>query len=278
MCCKHYKESVNAFLGEQCDGSLIDIDSPCCENNAYTPCPVVGGCQSLKNYFWHGEEDIATFSSIGDNRWHASDPQNATNMFDDDLTSIWYAQHPVVTGPQRVDVTFKDPIDFEKLVIVKRKNVSYRKQYQNVCMSLDDVEISCTSDSYGSGADDTKESIIWTKSQEKVQKVSLQFKHKSKPAQVGDLKIYFSNIILMNAKWEEYSDWEICSATCGDGTQSRSRKCLGSIGNCTGDTTQTQVCNVGKCPFQNKEFMGDIDFDGDSESSGDLIFNEKMEW
>ncbi|WAR18812.1 CADN-like protein [Mya arenaria] len=51
-----------------------------------------------------------------------------------------------------------------------------------------------------------------------------------------------------------WSDWDACSVTCGDGTQSRSRTCsnpepqYGGL-DCVGDSTESQPCNGGPCPI-----------------------------
>ncbi|WAR18814.1 MLP-like protein [Mya arenaria] len=51
-----------------------------------------------------------------------------------------------------------------------------------------------------------------------------------------------------------WSSWDMCTATCDDGTQSRSRTCTnpepqyGGL-DCVGDSTETQSCNDGQCPI-----------------------------
>ncbi|WAR18815.1 HMCN1-like protein [Mya arenaria] len=52
-----------------------------------------------------------------------------------------------------------------------------------------------------------------------------------------------------------WSIWDVCSVTCGDGTQSRSRTCTnpepqyGGL-DCVGDFTESQLCNDRPCPSQ----------------------------
>ena len=52
--------------------------------------------------------------------------------------------------------------------------------------------------------------------------------------------------------WGEWSAWEICSVTCGSGTQERNRSITQEAlfgGNvCKGDDRETQSCNSNGCP------------------------------
>jgi len=52
--------------------------------------------------------------------------------------------------------------------------------------------------------------------------------------------------------WTSYSYWSECSATCGGGTQTRTRTCTEPAplygGECDGDATATQSCNQEPCP------------------------------
>ena len=52
--------------------------------------------------------------------------------------------------------------------------------------------------------------------------------------------------------WSSYGNWSKCSAECGGGTKTRSRKCDNpepSFGgkDCEGDTTETKPCNPKPC-------------------------------
>ncbi|XP_078375584.1 coadhesin-like [Oculina patagonica] len=52
--------------------------------------------------------------------------------------------------------------------------------------------------------------------------------------------------------WSDWSAWDPCSVTCGDGTQQRRRTCTNpppSNGGaqCSGDSTESQQCNNGPC-------------------------------
>ena len=56
-----------------------------------------------------------------------------------------------------------------------------------------------------------------------------------------------------NAEWSTWGSWTKCSVTCGNGTQSKSRKCeteqqstdMTSL--CTGNGTETQACTEKEC-------------------------------
>ncbi|XP_025110684.1 A disintegrin and metalloproteinase with thrombospondin motifs adt-1-like isoform X2 [Pomacea canaliculata] len=55
----------------------------------------------------------------------------------------------------------------------------------------------------------------------------------------------------VNGVWNPWSDWSSCSATCGNGTQSRSRTCRGPFfggKNCSGNSKETQECASRMCP------------------------------
>ena len=65
--------------------------------------------------------------------------------------------------------------------------------------------------------------------------------------------------VRINGGWGEWSDWSDCSATCGDGTQSRGRSCDNPTpdnggDDCTADgstASETQLCNeiaIEDCP------------------------------
>ena len=53
--------------------------------------------------------------------------------------------------------------------------------------------------------------------------------------------------------WSEFGDWSDCSATCGGGTQTKTRTCNnpapahGGL-DCQGESGETQNCNTQECP------------------------------
>ena len=56
---------------------------------------------------------------------------------------------------------------------------------------------------------------------------------------------------LVDCKWNEWSSWDTCSKTCGNGTQMRSRNSTGPMyggQNCTGENEENQSCNSFDCP------------------------------
>ena len=57
----------------------------------------------------------------------------------------------------------------------------------------------------------------------------------------------------LDGGWSDFGDWSECSAECGDGTQTRTRTCTNPApanggAECTGDTEETQACNLKDCP------------------------------
>ncbi|XP_053387285.1 coadhesin-like [Mercenaria mercenaria] len=70
-----------------------------------------------------------------------------------------------------------------------------------------------------------------------------------KVVQVGPPFAFFSEL---NGGWTDWSDWGMCSATCGSGTRSRTRLCTNpspSNGgeSCPNNPSETTVCNVQTC-------------------------------
>ena len=54
------------------------------------------------------------------------------------------------------------------------------------------------------------------------------------------------NIIWILGEFEQWSEWGACSTTCGEGTRTRTRNCLGPY-ECVGSATQSELCNS-PCP------------------------------
>ncbi|XP_066919223.1 SCO-spondin-like [Clytia hemisphaerica] len=59
----------------------------------------------------------------------------------------------------------------------------------------------------------------------------------------------------VNGGWTEWAAWDACTATCGTGTQARSRTCTNPTpanggDTCTGDTSESQDCNTETCPVE----------------------------
>ena len=59
-------------------------------------------------------------------------------------------------------------------------------------------------------------------------------------------------MLRIDCQWGIWTEWEGCSATCGGGTQDRSRNINLPAENggseCTGDEKETQTCNTDGCP------------------------------
>ena len=59
--------------------------------------------------------------------------------------------------------------------------------------------------------------------------------------------------ITVNGGWSVWSNWDSCSKTCGEGTQTRTRVCNNPSpahggAQCSGDDTDSQSCNTQPCP------------------------------
>ena len=56
----------------------------------------------------------------------------------------------------------------------------------------------------------------------------------------------------IDCQWKEFENWSACSKTCGDGMRTRSRNISIQQAhggkNCTGLSTDFEVCNIGSCP------------------------------
>ena len=65
---------------------------------------------------WHGDDDIAVYTTEGGSKPEPNSPRDPTLMFDDDLTTYWHS----ATNGGKVTVTFHEEIYFEKLEIIKR--------------------------------------------------------------------------------------------------------------------------------------------------------------
>lgn len=55
----------------------------------------------------------------------------------------------------------------------------------------------------------------------------------------------------VDGSWFPWTQWSLCTLTCGNGTQTRNRTCddpLFGGANCTGDDTEIRHCNEHHCP------------------------------
>ena len=71
---------------------------------------------------------------------------------------------------------------------------------------------------------------------------------------------YHNNSV--NGGWSVFVDWSECSATCGGGTQTRTRTCINPVpayggSDCQGESTETQDCSNRPCP---SEFLLDASY------------------
>ena len=50
-CCKNNLETDRGMLIEECDGSMISLNSTCCQKNEYEKCHDSRGCTDFGMYF-----------------------------------------------------------------------------------------------------------------------------------------------------------------------------------------------------------------------------------
>lgn len=53
--------------------------------------------------------------------------------------------------------------------------------------------------------------------------------------------------------WSVWSDWNECTALCGSGLKSRTRKCLHADGDCQGENIEFQQCDGNRCEARFQE-------------------------
>ena len=52
----------------------------------------------------------------------------------------------------------------------------------------------------------------------------------------------------MHCKWSSWTQWSICSKSCGSGSQERVRKAKNGSNKCMGRKRDRRSCNKHKCP------------------------------
>ena len=59
--------------------------------------------------------------------------------------------------------------------------------------------------------------------------------------------------ILVDGMWKTWSEWGVCSVTCGGGESIRTRECIDALhggDSCLGESNQTKVCEDFPCPSE----------------------------
>jgi len=69
-------------------------------------------------------------------------------------------------------------------------------------------------------------------------------------------------LVPVDGGWSAWSAWSTCSATCGGGTQSRTRTCTNPApanggADCIGSTSESQACNTQTCPVSTSAIIID---------------------
>lgn len=67
--------------------------------------------------------------------------------------------------------------------------------------------------------------------------------------------ILYLQSVLVNGSWTEWSTWDGCSVSCGDGTSKRNRSCTNPPPQydgleCEGADNETKHCNLANCPSE----------------------------
>ena len=50
------------------------------------------------------------------------------------------------------------------------------------------------------------------------------------------------------SEWQPWGVWSQCTASCGQGIRERFRECTALDGQCLGDSTGAELCEISKCP------------------------------
>ena len=67
--------------------------------------------------------------------------------------------------------------------------------------------------------------------------------------------VFTYDFIVANGEWGCWGPYSECSATCGNGTKTRARKCnnpppSGGGSSCIGDMEEIKTCDAGYCPSE----------------------------
>ena len=67
--------------------------------------------------------------------------------------------------------------------------------------------------------------------------------------------VFTYDFIVANGEWGCWGPYSECSATCGNGTKTRARKCnnpppSGGGSSCIGDMEEIKTCSAGYCPSE----------------------------
>ena len=99
---------------------------------------------------WNGETDIATWTATGGNRPAGADARDYSAMFDDDPQTYWHGSMPSNNKTyvrNTVTVKFTYPVIFHALEVTARpRYLPNQDRYRKLCIFVDDVEQSCTTE------------------------------------------------------------------------------------------------------------------------------------
>ena len=230
-CCKTNKEKVHEPQGEKCDGSEIQKDSLCCENDGYAACPADSGlCEGATvDGGWGDWSDWSECSAECDGgtqtrskKCNNPAPANGGADCEGEDTETRECNTQTCVG--------KCPST--------HPYVYYNGEY---CCKTNKEKVH---EPQGEKCDGSE-----------IQKDSLCCENDGYAACPADSGLCEGAIV--DGGWGDWSDWSECSAECDGGTQTRSKKCNNPApanggADCEGEDTETRECNtqkcVGKCP------------------------------
>jgi len=141
---------------------------------------------------WNGKTDIATWTATGGNRPNHADARNYSAMFDGDPQTYWHGYMPPNNANyvrNTVTVTFTYPIIFHALTLTARPSyLPNPERYQQLCVFVDDVEESCTSENRITYAGETI--TISAVVERHATKIELRY-HEELAAEAAELQILY---------------------------------------------------------------------------------------
>ena len=285
-CCKTSKEKVHEPQGEKCDGSEIQKDSLCCENDGYTACPADSGlCEGATvDGGWGDWADWSECSAECDGGTQTrskkcNNPAPANGGADcegeDTETRECNTQSCVGKCPSTHPYVYYNG---EYCCKTNKEKVHEPQGEKCDGSEIQKESLCCENDGYTACPAGLCEGATvdggwgdWTDWSECSAECDGGTQTRSKkcnnpaPANGGadcegessETRSCNEQACPVNGGWGDWTDWSECSAECDGGTQTRSKKCNNPApanggADCEGEDTETRECNtqscVGKCP------------------------------
>ncbi|XP_033122895.1 uncharacterized protein LOC117121719 [Anneissia japonica] len=73
---------------------------------------------------------------------------------------------------------------------------------------------------------------------------------------------HYQYISAYKGGWDVWGEWSLCSSSCGEGVRIRTRKCIDSINECSGEPSRSEPCNTMRCDIyiNNHNFATQVTF------------------